>query len=71
MSSRTRRVQGTVWASTVDPADQVTLDPGMPADLDRLLMAAAAGQALASCITTSRQPQEVASFGLSRFNQPR
>jgi glycine oxidase len=35
MSSRTRRVQGTVWASTVDPADQVTLDPGVPADLDR------------------------------------
>jgi glycine oxidase len=35
MSSRTRRVHGTVWASTVDPADQVTLDPGMPADLDR------------------------------------
>jgi glycine oxidase len=35
MSSRTRRVQGTVWASTVDPADQATLDPGMPADLDR------------------------------------
>jgi glycine oxidase len=30
-----RRVHGTVWASTVDPADQVTLDPGMPADLDR------------------------------------
>jgi glycine oxidase len=30
-----RRVQGTVWASTVDPADQATLDPGIPTDLDR------------------------------------
>jgi hypothetical protein len=30
-----RRVQGTLWASTVDPADQAALDPGMPADLDR------------------------------------
>jgi hypothetical protein len=28
-------VQGTLWASTVDPADQATLDPGVPADLDR------------------------------------
>jgi glycine/D-amino acid oxidase-like deaminating enzyme len=35
MSSRTRRVQGTVWASTVDPADQAALDPGVPAELDR------------------------------------
>jgi glycine/D-amino acid oxidase-like deaminating enzyme len=35
MSSRTRRVQGTLWASTIDPADQATLDPGVPADLDR------------------------------------
>ena len=26
---------GTVWASTVDPADQMALDPGVPADLDR------------------------------------
>src|SRR5215216_198562 len=30
-----RRVQGTVWASTVDPADRAALDPGVPADLDR------------------------------------
>jgi glycine oxidase len=30
-----RLVQGTVWASTVDPADQAALDPGVPADLDR------------------------------------
>jgi glycine oxidase len=30
-----RRVQGTLWASTVDPADRAALDPGMPADLDR------------------------------------
>jgi glycine oxidase len=35
MSSGIRRVQGTVWASTVDPADRAALDPGMPADLDR------------------------------------
>ena len=28
-------MQGTVWASTVDPADQAALDPGVPADLDR------------------------------------
>ena len=28
-------MQGTVWASTVDPADRAALDPGMPADLDR------------------------------------
>jgi glycine/D-amino acid oxidase-like deaminating enzyme len=35
MSSRTRRVQGTLWASTVDPADRTALDPGVPADLDR------------------------------------
>jgi glycine oxidase len=36
MSSGTSRpVQGTVWASTVDPADQAALDPGVPADLDR------------------------------------
>jgi len=39
-------------------------------DGDGLLMAPATGQALASWITTSRQPQEVASFGLSRFDQP-
>jgi glycine/D-amino acid oxidase-like deaminating enzyme len=30
-----RRVQGTVWASTVDPGDRAALDPGVPADLDR------------------------------------
>jgi glycine/D-amino acid oxidase-like deaminating enzyme len=30
-----RRVQGTLWASTVDAADQAALDPGIPADLDR------------------------------------
>jgi glycine/D-amino acid oxidase-like deaminating enzyme len=35
MSSGTRQVQGTLWASTVDPADQAALDPGVPADLDR------------------------------------
>jgi glycine oxidase len=35
MSAGTRQVQGTLWASTVDPADQATLDPGVPADLDR------------------------------------
>jgi glycine/D-amino acid oxidase-like deaminating enzyme len=35
MSFGLRRVQGTVWASTVDPADRAALDPGMPADLDR------------------------------------
>jgi glycine/D-amino acid oxidase-like deaminating enzyme len=35
MSFGIRRVQGTVWASTVDPADRAALDPGMPADLDR------------------------------------
>jgi hypothetical protein len=35
MNSGTRRVQGTVWASTVDPTDQAALDPGVPADLDR------------------------------------
>ena len=29
------QVQGTVWASTVEPADQAALDPGVPADLDR------------------------------------
>jgi glycine oxidase len=40
-------------------------------DGDGLLMAPATGQALASWITTSRQPEEVASFGLSRFDQPR
>jgi glycine/D-amino acid oxidase-like deaminating enzyme len=40
-------------------------------DGDGLLMAPATGQALASWITTSRQPQEVASFGLSRFDQLR
>lgn len=28
-------MQGTLWASTVDPADQAALDPGVPADLDR------------------------------------
>jgi glycine/D-amino acid oxidase-like deaminating enzyme len=37
---------------------------------DGLLMAPATGQVLATWITTSRQPQEVASFGLSRFDQP-
>lgn len=35
-----------------------------------LLMAPATGRALASWITTSRQPQEVTSFGLSRFEWP-
>jgi len=35
-----------------------------------LLMAPATGQALAAWVTTSRQPQEVSSFGLSRFDQP-
>jgi glycine oxidase len=35
MNSETRPVQSTVWASTVDPADQAALDPGVPADLDR------------------------------------
>jgi glycine oxidase len=35
MSSGTRQVQGTLWASTVDPADQAALDPGVPTDLDR------------------------------------
>jgi glycine oxidase len=40
-------------------------------DGDGLLMAPATGQALASWITTSQHPQEVASFGLSRFDQPR
>jgi glycine oxidase len=40
-------------------------------DGDGLLMAPATGQALAYWITTSRQPQEVAAFGLSRFDQPR
>jgi glycine oxidase len=36
-------------------------------DGNGLLMAAATGQALATWITTSRQPQEASSFGLSRF----
>jgi glycine oxidase len=40
-------------------------------DGDGLLMAPATGQALATWITTSQPPQEVASFGLSRFGQPR
>jgi glycine oxidase len=40
-------------------------------DGDGLLMAPATGQALASWIATSRQPQAVAAFGLSRFDQPR
>jgi hypothetical protein len=31
----------------------------------------ATGQALATWITTSQLPQEVASFRLSRFDQPR
>jgi glycine/D-amino acid oxidase-like deaminating enzyme len=35
MSPETMRVQGTVWASTVDPADRNALEPGVPADLDR------------------------------------
>ena len=38
-------------------------------DGDGLLMAPATGQALATWITTSRQPQEVATFGLSRFDR--
>jgi glycine/D-amino acid oxidase-like deaminating enzyme len=36
-----------------------------------LLMAPATGQALATWIATSRQPEEVASFGLSRFARPK
>jgi glycine/D-amino acid oxidase-like deaminating enzyme len=40
-------------------------------DGDGLLMAPATGQALATWITTGHQPKEVASFGLSRFDQPR
>jgi glycine/D-amino acid oxidase-like deaminating enzyme len=39
-------------------------------DGDGLFMAPATGQALASWMATSRQPQEVASFGLSRFDGP-
>ncbi len=35
-----------------------------------LLMAPATGRALATWIATSRRPQVVASFGLSRFDQP-
>jgi glycine oxidase len=35
MSPETMRVQGTVWASTVHPADRNALEPGVPADLDR------------------------------------
>jgi glycine oxidase len=35
MSPETMRVQGTVWASTVEAADRAALDPGVPADLDR------------------------------------
>jgi glycine/D-amino acid oxidase-like deaminating enzyme len=34
-SAAWRRVRGTVWASTVDPADRAALDPGVPAGLDR------------------------------------
>ena len=34
-SGTARRVQGTLWVSTVDPADQAALDPGLPTDLDR------------------------------------
>jgi glycine oxidase len=30
-----RLVQGTLWASTVDPDDLAALAPGVPADLDR------------------------------------
>jgi glycine/D-amino acid oxidase-like deaminating enzyme len=37
-------------------------------DGDGLLMAPATGQALATCIATGQQPQEVASLGLSRFD---
>jgi glycine oxidase len=40
-------------------------------DGDGLLMAPATGQALATWITTSRQPQKVATFGLSRFDRPK
>jgi glycine oxidase len=39
-------------------------------DGDGLLMAPATGRALATWIATSRQPREVASFGLSRFDGP-
>jgi glycine/D-amino acid oxidase-like deaminating enzyme len=39
-------------------------------DGDGLLMAPATGQALTTWIATSRQPREVASFGLSRFDGP-
>jgi glycine oxidase len=35
MSPEIMRVQGTVWASTVEAADRAALDPGVPADLDR------------------------------------
>jgi glycine/D-amino acid oxidase-like deaminating enzyme len=38
-------------------------------DGDGLLMAAVTGQALATWITTSRQPHELAPFGLSRFDR--
>ena len=38
-------------------------------DGDGLLMAPATGQALATWITTGRQPREVATFGLARFDR--
>src|SRR6266567_4415115 len=34
-SGNSRMVRGTLWAHTVDAADRVALDPGVPADLDR------------------------------------
>jgi glycine/D-amino acid oxidase-like deaminating enzyme len=34
-SGISRRVQGTLWARTVDAVDQVALDPGLPVHLDR------------------------------------
>jgi threonine dehydrogenase-like Zn-dependent dehydrogenase len=34
-SGTSRLVQGTLWASTLDAADQAALDPGKPGPLDR------------------------------------
>jgi glycine oxidase len=34
-SGTSRLVQGTLWASTLDAADQAALDPGIPGSLDR------------------------------------
>src|SRR4029453_6488228 len=57
MSFGIRRVQGTVWASTVDPADRAALDPGMPADLDRhpdVLVVGGGGIGLATAVFCRR-----------------